>query len=205
MAYKYDVFLSYNLKYPHGDWVNNIFLPFFKPLLEDALNIHSVSIFQDTSGILTGQDWENRILDALLHSRIMVSIFTPAYFNSEWCKKEFAIMDYRQRELGYMSLQNSNGIIVPLKISDGEHFPEIAKELQIADFNNYHRIGPGFPYTPLYIEMQGKLQSWINDVAYAHKNAPDWNAEWLDRKWVEQSFLNLDKLDSGQSLTPPTL
>ena len=205
MAYQYDVFLSYNTKYPHGAWVNEVFLPFFKPYLEDALNIKNVSIFQDVSEIKSGQDWEEKILSALLHSRIMVSVLSPAYFNSEWCKKEFAVMDYRQRQLGYMTLDKPSGIIVPVKISDGEYFPKAAKAIQIKDLNKYHRTGPGFPHTPLFVDLQGELQKWVDDVALAHRSAPEFDTCWTDNEWLEKSYSHAETLQYTRALNPPVL
>lgn len=154
MSYQYDIFLSYNRKFPHGDWVNDIFLPFFKSYLEDALNLREVKIFIDIDEIKSGQAFDAKIKNALIHSKIMVSIFSPAYFLSEWCKKEFAIIDYRQRQCGYLTVENPNGLIVPIKIFDGEHFPEYVNEIfQITDFNKFSRIGIQTSNTPLFVEF----------------------------------------------------
>ena len=204
MAYQYDVFLSYNRKFPHGDWVNDIFYPLFKPYLEEALNIKSVKIFKDTTDIKSGQAWEKKIKNAVIHSKIMVSIFSPAYFNSEWCKREFAIMDYRQRQCGFLTIENPNGLIIPLKIFDGEHFPEYANSLQIFDCNNFNRVG-AVKQSPLYIEFQGMLQKWVEDVAIAYNNVPEWNDAWKHADWINKSWVDLDRLNSSSSKKPPTL
>ncbi len=205
MSYKYDVFLSYNCKFPQGNWVNDIFYPFFKPFLEDALNVREVRIFKDTVEITSGQAWEARIKDALIHSRIMVSIVSPAYFLSEWCKKEFAFMDFRQRACNFMTVKNPNGLIVPLKISDGDNFSDYVKAFQIEHFNDYFRIGPGFEKTIRHVDMQEKLLDWVNEVANAHRNAPEWNDEWLHPDWFSNAWQNLDELNSSIPKTPPTL
>jgi hypothetical protein len=47
MEYEYDVFLSYNRKFPHGEWVDDIFFPLFKSYLDEALN-KDVKIFKDS-------------------------------------------------------------------------------------------------------------------------------------------------------------
>jgi TIR domain-containing protein len=206
MAYQYDVFLSYNRKYPHGKWVNETFYPFFKSYLEDALNIKEVKIFKDTDDIKSGQAWPAKIKNALIHSRILVCILSPAYFHSEWCKKEFAIIDYRQRQCGYMTTENPNGLIVPIKIFDGEHFPEyVNDELQIDDFNRFLRIGIELAATPLYIEFQDRLIAWVDSVAHAYNHAPPWNNNWVHPDWIEESWRNLDQLSSTSSKKPPKL
>ncbi len=203
MAYKYDVFLSYNLKFPHGNWVNELFLPFFKPHLEDALNIKDVKIFKDTEEILNGQLWDKKIEDALIHSRIMVSICSPAYFNSEWCKREFAIMDYRQRRCGYMSKENQNGIILPIKVSDGEHFSEHVNTFQIESFNDFFRLE--IKGTKLYVDLQEKILRWMKSVVHAYNNAPAWDEDWKKPEWISEALLSVNSLVSSPSKIPPTL
>lgn len=102
MAYKYDVFLSYKRKTFLGEWVHNEFCRFFQVYLEEALG-YDVDIFIDTEEIINGEAWKRKIESALIHSKVMVSICSSNYFNSEWCIKEFAFMDYRQIKHGYMT------------------------------------------------------------------------------------------------------
>ncbi|MCI0471945.1 MAG: toll/interleukin-1 receptor domain-containing protein [Candidatus Aminicenantes bacterium] len=184
MSYQYDVFLSYNRKFPHGQWVDEMFYPLFVPYLEDALN-QEVSVFKDTEEIKTGAAWPERLQNALTHSRCMVSIFSPAYFRSEWCMKEFSIMYRRQKRLGYMTVKKPSGLIIPVNIFDGEHFPRHASKLQMLDCRNLYRVGEGAKHTTIYIELQGLLQEWVYDVADAVKNAPAWDAAWLEEEWLD--------------------
>jgi hypothetical protein len=135
----------------------------------------------------------------------MVSVLSPSYFNSDWCKKEFAFMDYRQRKSGYLSQDNPNGLIVPLKIRDGEHFPDYLKTIQIANFNNYLRVGEGFRKTPLYVEFQGKLQDWVEDVKHAYNLAPEWNEDWKHPDWINKAWEDLDKLKGSPTKNHPVL
>ena len=102
MNYKYDVFLSYNRKFPHGQWVDEIFYPLFVPYLGDALN-KDVSVFKDTEDIEVGSSWPQRLRNALACSKCMVSILSPSYFRSEWCLQEFAVMHHRQNRLALAS------------------------------------------------------------------------------------------------------
>ncbi len=190
MAYRYDVFLSYNRKFPHGQWVDEMFFPLFVPYLEDALN-QEVSVFKDTEDIETGAAWPEHLMNALSHSRCMVSIFSPAYFRSEWCMKEFSIMYHRQKQLGYLTTAKPTGLIIPVNIFDGEHFPGFAGELQMLDCRNYYRVGDAVKHTSIYIELQGVLQQWVYDVATAIKNAPPWDPGWMEIEWT-----NLTKMFS---------
>jgi hypothetical protein len=184
MSYQYDIFLSYNRKFPHGQWVDEMFYPLFVPYLEDALN-QEVTIFKDTEEIETGAAWPERLMNALTHSRCMVSIFSPSYFRSEWCMKEFSIMYHRQKQLGYLTMEKPNGLIIPVNIFDGEHFPRFASKLQMLDCRELYRVGEAVKHTSIYIELQGVLQKWVYDVASAVKDAPAWDAAWLGKKWLD--------------------
>jgi len=187
MAYKYDVFLSYSRLYPMGDWVNDIFFPLFKPYLDDALNKDTL-IFKDILEIKSGNDWAMRIRNGLIHSKVMVSIFNPGYFRSEWCMREFAVMNHRQKELGYLTQSNPNGLIVPVKIFDGEHFPDYATCIQTLDCIKYNRVGPAVKNTPMFLDFQEELQKWVYQVASAIEKCPDWDAQWLENDWVDKPY-----------------
>jgi len=204
MAYEYDIFLSYNRQFPYGEWVNEIFYPLFKPYIDEALN-KDVKIFKDSEEIKTGNDWTLKIRNALIKSRMMVSIFTPAYFRSEWCMREFSTIYYRQKSLGFLTLQNPTGLIVPVKIFDGQHFPEYACNLQMLNCIAYNRVGAGVKQTPLYIDLQGKLQDWVNDVADAFDKTPDFNSEWMNEDWVEKPFEKMNTVKLPTVINPPTL
>jgi hypothetical protein len=204
MAYEYDIFLSYNRKYPHGEWVNEIFYPLFKSYVDEALN-KDVRIFKDAQEIQTGNDWRLKIRNALIKSKVMVSIFSPSYFRSEWCMREFSAIYYRQKSLGFLTLQNPTGLIVPIKIFDGEHFPEYANELQILNCIEFNRVGPGVKNTNLYIDLQGKLQDWVSDVAAAFDKAPDFDSQWMNEDWVEKAFRALSIEELPTVINPPTL
>jgi hypothetical protein len=190
MTYEYDVFLSYNRKFPHGQWVDDVFYPLFKPYLEDALN-KNVSIFKDTEKIEGGSAWPQRLKNALVHSKCMVAVFSPSYFRSKWCMKEFTIMNFRQKQLGYLTLEKPNGLIIPINLFDGEHFPRYARDLQTLDCRGFNRVGDGIKSTKLYIDLQGILQKWVYDVAAAVNNAPEWDAAWKSKKWLETPIKNI--------------
>lgn len=193
MAYKYDIFLSYTRKYPHYEWVNDVFLPLLVPYVEDAIN-HKITIFKDDREINCGSDWEKFILNSLLHSRIMIPILSPAYFISEWCKKEFQIFHYKQIKQGFMSEQNPDGLIIPVRINDGDYFPDCVKKIHSLDCRNYFRIGAGFRLTVRYVELQDKLIVWSNQVAQAIMKTKTINCQLPKSNWIleSQQIINLN-------------
>ena len=205
MAYEYDVFLSYNRKYPHGEWVNETFFPLFESYLSDALNVRKAKIFKDDREIKNGADWAKKIRKGLVCSKAMVSIFSPAYFNSEWCMREFATLYHRQCTLGFLTDDAPDGLIVPMQLFDGQHFPKFGSRHQMLDCREYNRVGPGFKHTSQYIEFQEKLQFWVDDVAAAVNRAPAWDAAWLGKEWVEDAFDQLTLPMISDQTPPPTL
>jgi hypothetical protein len=204
MDYQYDVFISYSRKFLDGEWVKDIFYPLFKSYVDEALN-REVKIFIDFQEIQSGNDWNLKIRNALIKSRVMVAIFSPSYFRSKWCMLEFSTINHRQKELGFLTLENPTGLIVPIKIFDGEHFPEYAKDLQIFDCIDYNRVGEGMKKTERYIELQGKLQEWIYHVATAFEKAPVFNETWMNEEWVEIPSSKVQIASIPENIKPPTL
>jgi hypothetical protein len=52
-------------------------------------------VFFDRSGIRAMDDWEHRILRGLRSSKAMVALLSPAYFASEFCRREWkALLDH---------------------------------------------------------------------------------------------------------------
>lgn len=185
MDYDWDVFISYRRKQIPIRWLEEMFLPLFVDYLEEALGGRKVKIYRDVEGIEGGDNWKKNIKSALAKSRCIVPVLLPSYFHSNWCTKEFAVIYHRQIELGFNSMENPNGLIIPLKIRDGDFFPEKVKDLQIFNCNDFYRVGKGVESTELYIKFQEQLSKWVENVARAINNAPPWNPEWMKDKWLE--------------------
>lgn len=203
MGYEYDIFLSYSRQYPHGTWVNEVLYPLLIPYVQDALN-RKINVFKDNKEILSGAEWERTIMKALLNSRTMVAVLSPTYFMSEWCRIEFQTMHYRQTQLGFMSDANPNGIIVPVKLNDGDFFPKCVSKIQSLDCRNYFKTGEGFMKTTQFVELQDRLLKWSNDVAHAVRIAPEWSSVWTEKEWIENSKLMVD-LTTNEPKIPPLL
>ena len=201
MSYEFDIFLSYNRKFPHGEWVEDVFYPLFKPYLEDALN-KDINIFKDTEEIKGGSAWKNKIKSALAHSKCMVAIWSPAYFRSEWCMKEYAVINYRQNKLGYLTNENPSGLVIPVQLFDGIHYPQFAKDIQALDCREYNRVGNGMKQTTLYSDFQGLLQKWVTNIAGVIDGVPDWDSTWLEASWLDDPFDNQQNSDSCKMSRP---
>jgi hypothetical protein len=190
MAYDYDIFLSYKSGFPFSNWVHEVFLPFFEPYVENALN-RPLTVFVDRTGIAAGDAWPSRLERALACSRCLVAIWSPIYFHSEWCRRECELMLHRERQLGLRSLSNPSGLVLPISLFDGEHFPQITREIQTLDCRKYFIVGDGFKKTELYGQFQAEVLNWSGGVAAAIDRAPRWRREWLSRDWQQTSAIDL--------------
>ena len=74
-----------------------------------------IAVFFDVDGLKPGELWENKLLDSLRQSAVMIVILSSDYFNSDYCKQEWR--HFRDVEIHY-SLPG-NGII-PRQLVGGE-------------------------------------------------------------------------------------
>ncbi len=180
MGYKWDVFLSYPHASPSGEWVHETFFPLFSFYLRNALNRPATSIFIDREGIDPGDSWPYTLQLALAYSRCLVAIWLPDYFHSTWCTRELMVMLYREKQLGYRTRMNSKGLVLPVKVFDGDHFPRFAQRIEHFNCTRFFKVGKGFKNSELYLDFQDELASWTYKVAEAIKIVPEWKSEWLN-------------------------
>jgi len=65
--------------------------------------------FFDQQGLELGLDWDPTLAEALQNSRILVCLYSPAYFNSEYCGREWQVFNQRA-ELYATSKQSPGGL-----------------------------------------------------------------------------------------------
>jgi hypothetical protein len=184
MDYEWDVFLSYLHERPSGTWVNDHLLPYLRPALGNALN-QKAKVFYDRSGVHPGQKWPACLKHALSRSRCLVGIWSPLYFQSDWCLSECAVMLHREAQLGYGTTQRPDGLVVGIKVDDGDFFPTYATESQYADFEPFFFDGPAFLQSPLHMDFQKAVRALATEVARIVRVAPPWSAEWETDPWLE--------------------
>jgi len=71
---------------------------------------------------------------------------------------------------------------------DGEFFPEIARKINWLLCHEYFLIGEGFKKTKRFVAFQTLMKNWIQDVAYAISNVPEWNNQWIKDEWWKETF-----------------
>ncbi len=189
MSYKYDIFISYN----HSvidDWLVEHFIPLSVWHFESSLG-YRPEIFIDRDGILTGDSWPERLSNALSHSKCLMAILSPSYFNSTWCIYELTTMLKREEQNGFRIKKKPEGLIIPINVSNGRSFPEIIKNIQYFDCRDYVIKGDAFKSSPIYVDFQRKIKTWSADVAKCIENAPIWKKEWTDQKI--ETIINISK------------
>jgi FxsC-like protein len=92
---QYQVFFSYSQSN------ENPYLAQFRKDLSEmvstrcALDLEDV-LFVDREVLRTGAHWETNIRDALQSTRVLVALWSPHYFRSEWCGREWYVFWQRQ-------------------------------------------------------------------------------------------------------------
>lgn len=175
-GYEYDVFISYSRKAPIFDWVHN----HFYPRLEERLGCEMKAeprIFVDTTQE-TGVRWPLNIQKALKKSRILVSVWSPHFFRSEWCVAEWESMLKREEVLKMGSEENPRGLVYAVKFSDGDHFPSTAKDTNYKDLSKWGFPQEGFQETADYLDFQREIEQIAKELEKQVRKAPAWQNDW---------------------------
>ena len=116
--YEHDIFISYRRM--NEDWIKWTRENFIRPLrslLQPGLG--SVKIFVDNQ-IETGASWPAYLARALARSRLLIPVLSRDYFNSDWCRLELALMHHREGLVNFRTPANSEVLILPVVIDDGD-------------------------------------------------------------------------------------
>jgi hypothetical protein len=186
-GYQYDVFVSYLRNSPQKNWVLGHFLRLFKGHLEDALG-RPANIFLDTVEIGPGDVWPARLKSALAHTRCLVAIWQPMYFQSIWCQRELATMLYRSRQLGYGAPDHPRSLIFPINVRDGDRFPEYARSINWLDCKEVARDCDYITKSERFLVFEDNLVKWTDKMADAIENVPSWNGVWATEEWFDNAI-----------------
>ena len=177
MAYEYDIFLSYPRKGQVCPWVHNHFLPLLRECLDSHLE-NEPRIFVDTAQP-TGVQWPQNIKDALLHSQLLVAVWTPPYFRSQWCLAEWNTMLERESKLQHSGNNPHRGLVYPVVYSDGDHFDQRAKATQYrGDLTRFTYPYPCFKESSKYLLFHDAMMSIAEEIERHLLEIPGWQADW---------------------------
>lgn len=180
-GYLYDVFLSYRRSGAGGvaDWVRNHFHPMLTACLADQLP-REPSIFIDLEQ-QHGAHWPDELARALRCSKVLVPVWSPKYFSSPWCNAEWQTMLDRERAVGLAGPDQPQGLIYPVVFSDGDLFPDLARQRQARDFKPWAVPQPVYRETTEYVDLQKAVTNLAIELAPRLEQVPRWNPAWKPR------------------------
>jgi len=124
---RYDVFISYAHKdNPKPECPITKLVDLLKEIYRSHYDGEEIAVFFDEDGIKPSELWENKILESLRLSSVMIVILSSDYYNSKYCHKEWQY--FQDVEIHY-SLPGAG--IIPSKYR--EHTPN--KEHNTSDVN----------------------------------------------------------------------
>ena len=170
MDYRHDIFFSYKrdaLTLDWHRWVKDRLVHW----LTQEMGGRRIDCFMDEQ-IHTGEHWPDSLQQALLHSRCLVTVWSPEYFHSNWCVSEWR--NFLERE----KLLQGTCLIAPVRYHDGEHFPPEARIVQWTDVVEFTSTAPGFFRTERAVELEDKIKLLAKDVARLLKAVPAFDPSW---------------------------
>ncbi len=166
--YEYIFYLSY--AHSDGDqYVQKL----FKDLSDEVRRLSATGLgsvgFADFSSIGVGDAWRPQILKALGTSRLAVCLYSPAYFASEYCGKEFQLFRWRMDLNRTISGGSGDNPILPvLWVTPNGPLPEGMPEIQIVDSSTSSAyIKEGLRFLMRLAKFRDEYQEFV--VALARK------------------------------------
>ncbi len=174
--------LSYDREDGDGGYVKEFF-----DQLSDELARRRAGWDKDHVGYLdvkerTGSRWPDRLSEALGTCRVFLALYSPRYFDSEYCGKEWWIFSERVREYERQKSRAAELIIPVLWEPVPREIPTVARPLQYKEHlfpDDYPRVGLRRivklqrKYAAEYDTILNVLADRIVDCYDAHELAPD--------------------------------
>lgn len=175
--YQYDVFVSY----PREAYARKLISPWLRGVIDrieywlrQELEGREPRVFLDEVSIEVGSHWPSLLEEALRTTRCLLPIWSPAYFQSPWCRAEWQSFLAREQTLG----RETGSLIVPIRFHDGEWFPEEAQAVQQLDVSALTATTKAFWKTKRADELDQLLRGFAWDLARAVKSAPAFDPSW---------------------------
>lgn len=173
-GYEFDIFISYRRTGNVAQWVQNHFEPRLRACLTDEL-IDEPRIFLDRD-IEVGTRWPDELARALHRSHLLLAVWSPPYFVSRWCLAEWRTMLQREALLG---IDESRGLIYPIRFSDGDTFPLEAQNVQQeTSFKEWRLPYPQFAESQKYLDFHQAVVGLAERLAARLTSPPPWRPDW---------------------------
>jgi TIR domain-containing protein len=175
-GYKFDVFISYCRHGSVRKWLMNNFLTKFQECLADQI-APAPRVYVDKS-MPRAVHWPSDLKKALRHSKVLIPVFSPPYFESPWCMAEWESMRARERLLGLASAERPQGLVYPILYSDSDNFPMAAKEISRWDFKDLAMPEPVFQKSRAWIRFHWRVSELAEDLVRLLREVPEWQPDW---------------------------
>lgn len=175
-GYEYDIFISYSRHGTVQRWLLNHFYSKLMDCLADEI-APMPRVYVDRT-MPRGQHWPSNLQRALQHSKIMLQLLAPPYFESQWCMAEWQSMLERQSRLGLASVNTPQGLICSVLYADSDNFPMAAREVSWVDFKPFANPDMAFQRSEDYVAFHWKVRDLARDLVALLHEVPEWQPDW---------------------------
>jgi hypothetical protein len=175
-GYKYDLFISYCRYGSVQKWLLNHFYKKLCECLDDQYGPR-LRVFMDRE-MERGEHWPFSMQNALRHSKIMIQMLTPKYFESRWCMAELRSMEAREQLLGLAGSEISQGLIYPILYSDSDNFPIEERRRSWEDFKEFANPDPPYQQSVEFVHFHKKVTKLAADLVKLIQQVPEWRPDW---------------------------
>lgn len=198
-GYRYRVFVSYSRTQSSMRWVRKLVVPMLQDYIHDQLGGKD-TVFDDQQ-LRDGAYFDEQLYEKLSESALLVPILTAAYFESEWCRREFAAMREREEHLGFRKNGDTRTLIIPIYLSGRRSFPERYRTMQCTDFWEYNNpdLAEG---TVRRAEFNDAIRRWSDELVHAWERTVPWQENFRTMRG-EAFFPDLDP--TSQPVEAPSM
>jgi hypothetical protein len=177
-GYEWDLFLSYSRSGASGPWVRELFYPTLRLWLDTYKS--GVKVFYDEHATADSGNWPQSVRRGVLRSKLMISVLSPSYFSSPWCKAEWSSMRMRERKVGLGAGAAGDVLIYSIAFANPNGLPAEAKKRDLADFSDWNIHGPFFRDTVDFKNFSKAVQVLVEKVVQRtqDKKLPKFDPGW---------------------------
>jgi hypothetical protein len=173
--YEYDAFFSYKRNRRSDGWHLKL-VESIKFWLSEDLAKSNARIFIDNQSIENGLLFDRAIARALNRSAVIISVFSPLYFTSDYCLAEIDAFMKREDHLG----ADRGSLISCARFHDGDSYPLPYLHMQQDDFSPFANPTKAFWESNAATQFEELIRSFTHRVADKIKAAPPWSQDFPD-------------------------
>ncbi|NUT48578.1 MAG: toll/interleukin-1 receptor domain-containing protein [Saccharothrix sp.] len=177
-GYEFDLFISYARRGSVQKWLLNHFHQKLLECLADQW-APTPTVYVDRT-MARGVHWPSSLRHALRHSKVMIQLLSPQYFQSKWCLAEWHSMLERERMLGLATAERPQGLLYPILYSDSDNFPLEGKLRSWQNFKALANPDPPYQETREYVEFHREVNRVAGDLVQLLQQVPPWRPDWPD-------------------------